>query len=953
MKTRAKKLKVLYIDDEPSARRLAEIRLKRHGWAVSLADDGDTGLKMLADEDYDVAIIDYMMPRMDGLAVLDNLQKENTRVPSIVATATGDERVAVEAMKLGAGDYIVKDVDGGFLDLIPTIVNRLVEQRILREEKERADEALRESEARYRQIVETAQEGIVTLDAGGLITFVNRRALAMLGYANEEIVGGAILDFLDHDSKDLARRTLERRGKGVRTVDLPFRHRNGMLVWAIASTTPFQDDQGEYGGSLLMLTDITERKWTEEALRKSEQKYRSIIDTTAEGYWLIHPETWVTIEVNQALCAMLGYEASELVGKTPFGLADAQNRRKLEEQCNMIGSTDHRAFEVVLRAKDGRPVHTRFSASTIRDIAGSPVNAFAFVTDVSEEKAAEDNLRLAAAVYQTTTEAIMVTDADRRIKAVNPAFTTITGYGEDEVLDQTPDILNSGRHDREFLISIWRELKENGSWQGEVWNRRKSGEVFPEWLSIAVIRDKTGKPSQYVSVFSDITKRKEAEEVIRRQANYDPLTELPNRILFMDRLSRAVGQAEREGYEGAVMVLDLNRFKAVNDSLGHTAGDKLLQEAGRRISASVRETDTVARLGGDEFTVILPKIARTTDADIVAKKILSAFSKPFLVEGQEAFAPASIGVTVFPTDGTDADELVRNADWAMHKAKKEGHEAFRYFTLEMTNRSLARMRVEGDLRRGLERGELAIHYQPIMDLRGGGLASAEALARWRHPDRGLLPPVEFIPLAEETGLIIPLGEWVLWEVCGQIAEWEAQGVAPNTVAINLSSRQFTGRHLEELVTRVLDDTGVAPERLELEITESVLLEDSRETIESLRGLMAMGVKFSIDDFGTGYSSLGYLKRFPFDVLKIDQVFVGDVTANPEDATLARTIIAMAHGLGLRAVAEGVETAEQLAFLKAQDCDYAQGFYFSRPVPAEEFTIFLQKERDRLQGSAAS
>lgn len=954
MSAPGERLGVLYVDDDEAVRRLAQIRLGRKGWAVDVADDGDVALEKLKQGDYDLVVVDYRMPRMDGLAVLRAMGREEWRMPVIVATAVGDEKVAVEAMKLGAGDYLVKDLDGGFLDLVPTIYERLRSTLRLVAEREQADSALRASEHRYRQIVETAQEAIWTVDREGVTTFVNRRALTMLGYPEGRMLGRPLLEFVDEDYVVRVTKALDthRRGRSVRTSDLALRHANGMVVWVIAASSILRDAAGEFAGSMLMLTDITERKWTEEALRKSEEKYRSIIDTAAEGYWLLHPETWVTIEVNRALCSMLGYQRSELLGKTPLGLADEENRKVLEEQCDRIPTTDHRAFEVTLQAKDGLPVHARFSSTTVRDITGTPTHTFAFVTDISDQKKAEENLRLAAKVYQTTTEGIMVTDAAWRIKAVNPAFTRITGYSEQEVVGRSPGILDSGRHDREFMVTILRDLKENGSWQGEIWNRRKGGEVFPEWLSVSVVRDSSGDPAQYVSVFSDITGRKEAEEIIRRQANFDPLTELPNRTLFTDRLSRAVGQASRHGHRGALMFLDLDRFKGVNDSFGHRAGDLLLQEAARRLSGTIRESDTVARFGGDEFTVILPEIQRPSDAEIVAKKIIGSLGEAFPIDSDEAYISASVGITLFPDDGADPEELLRNADWAMYKAKESGGRTFRFFTQEMDTQALARMQLEGELRRGLDRGELVVHYQPIIDIRTGTLAKAEALVRWHHPERGMMPPAEFIPLAEATGLIVPLGEWVLRDVCLQLRAWMDMGCAPDSVAVNLSSRQFTGQKLEEMVLGVLEETGLSPLRIDLEITESILLDNAPETIRGLRTLMEQGIHFSIDDFGTGYSSLGYLKRFPFDILKIDQVFVGDVTSNPDDATLARTIIAMAHGLGLKAVAEGVETAEQLAFLAAQDCDYAQGYYFSPPVAADRFITLLRKDCEQRRGYAA-
>ena len=436
--------------------------------------------------------------------------------------------------------------------------------------------------------------------------------------------------------------------------------------------------------------------------------------------------------------------------------------------------------------------------------------------------------------------------------------------------------------------------------------------------------------------FIDITKQKQIEEQIRHQANFDSLTRLPNRMLFLDRLKQSIVGVRRNNGLLALLFIDLDRFKVVNDTLGHVVGDRLLQEAANRLQASVREVDTVARLGGDEFTIILQDIAKAEDAAMVATKVIDSLGKPFLLDGHEAFIGASIGITIFPADGDSATILLRNADVAMCRAKDAGRNEYRFFTKAMEAQALNRMGLENDLRYALERNQLFVHYQPIVDFQSERVIYAEALLRWRHPTRGLVPPDEFIPLAEETGLIKSLGEWVLRTACAQAQAWQAMDLPVFGVSVNLSSGQLKPEFAMDTVATVLEETGLSPDLLTFEITESLIVEDAEEAITYLHAIREMDVGLSIDDFGTGYSSLSYLKRLPVDSVKIDRSFVHDVTVDPEDASLAETIIALAHNLGLKVIAEGVETKEQLDFLKSRGCDLYQGYYFAKPMSAKEF-----------------
>jgi diguanylate cyclase (GGDEF)-like protein len=460
-------------------------------------------------------------------------------------------------------------------------------------------------------------------------------------------------------------------------------------------------------------------------------------------------------------------------------------------------------------------------------------------------------------------------------------------------------------------------------------------------LVILAHRNADGEVAYLSSVARDISERKYFEMRLEHAAQYDTLTGLPNRVLLHDRLGQVLAFAHRNGRRVAVMLLDLDRFKTINDTLGHDTGDRLLREAARRLTACIREEDTLARWGGDEFIIILPELSESQNAAVVAKKVLQAFVPPFVLGDRELFVTTSIGIALYPDDDQSVEGLIKNADVAMYRAKEQGGSNYQFYTANMNAAAFERLALESSLRKALERGELLLHYQPQVELETGQVIGAEALLRWRHPDLGLVPPAQFIPLAEETGLIVPIGEWVLREACRQNKMWQEALARPLRVAVNLSARQFRHQDVLELTARVLNETGLAPSCLELELTESYIMQNPESAIATLRDLKAMGVHLSIDDFGTGYSSLSYLKRFPIDAVKVDRSFVGDVTTDPDDAAIASAIIAMAHNLKLKAIAEGVETEEQLAFLKALKCDLLQGYYFSRPVPPDEFARLVE------------
>jgi diguanylate cyclase (GGDEF)-like protein/PAS domain S-box-containing protein len=561
----------------------------------------------------------------------------------------------------------------------------------------------------------------------------------------------------------------------------------------------------------------------------------------------------------------------------------------------------------------------------------------------------ETVLNLMAKVFANTGEGIVITDAANHIIQINAAFSRLTGFTEAEVLGKNPRILSAGITAKEVYAEMWSALSENGCWQGELWDRRKTGEIYPKWLSINVIRDKQGKITHHIGSFSDISERKASEAKILHLAYHDPLTQLPNRLNLYERLTQTLNFARRNDTRAAVMLIDLDQFKAVNDTLGHHVGDQLLIEVASRLKLSIRDSDIVARLGGDEFVVVLSGIESDDAAAGVARKISQTVSAPYLIAGNPLRTSPSIGISIYPDNATEIGDLVRFADVAMYDAKARGRGIYQFYAPEMSRASSSRMALEADLRSALEKHQFLLHYQPQLDLRTGRLTGVEALVRWQHPTRGLVPPAEFIPLAEEIGLIAALGDWVMRESCRQLSAWRADGINHICMSVNLSPVQFRDSGLVDRVQVILDQYDLPSEVLDLEITESMAMNSPDETIAMLRQLEEAGLLLSIDDFGTGYSSLAYLKLFPLHTLKIDRSFVKDIETDPNDADICDVIVLLAHKLGLEVIAEGVETQEQLRFLVSIGCERLQGYLLSKPLPADAAKAFILAHAPLTEG----
>jgi diguanylate cyclase (GGDEF)-like protein/PAS domain S-box-containing protein len=681
-----------------------------------------------------------------------------------------------------------------------------------------------------------------------------------------------------------------------------------------------------------------------QALQNSESYLRAIFNATPDAM-LISDEQGIITMVNQQAERLLGYPIDELVGLSIEVLVPGRYRT------NHQGLRAQFASAAVARPMGaGRTVQAQRKDGSFfdADISVSPIKTnqglfFASaLRDVTLRKQADAHLRIAAIAFESN-EPMVITDANNIILQVNQAFTKSTGYTKEEAVGRKINLLKSGRHGEAFYKAMWETIERTGTWQGEIWDRRKNGEIYPKWLIISVVKGDDGTVTHYVGTHIDITERKAAEEQIKQLAFYDPLTQLPNRRLLQERLKHGIDVERRDGKQLALLMLDLDRFKSVNDSMGHLAGDELLQQVAERITNRLREVDMVARLGGDEFIVLLEDIAHPEDAARVAEDIIADLSKPFCMDqGEDIQISASIGISLYPQHGGSPQLLMDHADAALYQAKDAGRGCFAYFSEDLTIAARERIALELRLRKAIEQQDLRVFYQPQVDIASGRIVGAEALVRWADPVDGLIPPIRFIPIAEETGLILAIGEWVLRETCRQGRQWLDAGLPPLNLAVNVSPHQFRRSDICSLVATVLSETGFPAHQLELEITESGLMENQGNATEILNSLRDQGIRLAIDDFGTGYSSLAYLKHFPLDLLKIDKSFIDDIPHLEDDMEIASSIIAMGHILGFKVLAEGVETPEQLAFLQEKGCDMYQGYIQSRPMPAEEFAEFLGK-----------
>ncbi|WP_207458410.1 EAL domain-containing protein [Azospirillum sp. SYSU D00513] len=678
--------------------------------------------------------------------------------------------------------------------------------------------------------------------------------------------------------------------------------------------------------------------------QETEEQYRSIFENAVEGIY----QTTVDgryLRVNPALARIYGYASPEDLISNLTDIegqlyVDAGKREAFAAL--MRGQDVVQNFEARVYRRDGSVIWIVENARCVRDQAGAIRYYEGTVQDVTERKRNEEKIRLLATVFDSVADGTLIVTSGLRVQAANPAYENITGFGDEDILGRPLTLFAPGSHERGFIEDIWRTARDSGRWQGEITSLRRSGEPFAAALSVNSVRAPGGALEHYVLTLADISQRKYQEHQIRYQASFDRLTDLPNRWLVCERLEEAIARAQRSRTKVAVAFLDLNRFKQVNDTMGHHAGDELLKLVARRLRNCTRVTDTVGRLGGDEFLIVAPDAADRNAGARLAEKVLYSMSEPFGVFNQELFCGASIGLAFFPDDGDTADQLLRNADFAMYHAKRNPEQRCVFYDATMRESTSFTLGLESDLRRAIGSDEFVLHYQPKVDATDRRIVGAEALIRWVHPTRGLVSPAEFIPLAEETGLIWDIGAWTLREACRTLAAWDERKLPIGSVSVNLSPRQFQDPRLVSLVQTVVRETGIDPSRLELELTESAMIGDIEKAVGVLCALKDTGVRLSIDDFGTGYSSLAYLKRFPIDTLKIDRSFVRDIVQSATDPAIVGTIVNLANSLGFDTIAEGVETEAQLDVLLQQRCRRIQGFLISRPLDGRSFESFVRE-----------
>jgi diguanylate cyclase (GGDEF)-like protein/PAS domain S-box-containing protein len=848
-------------------------------------------------------------------------------------------------------------------------------------DKLRVAEIVLRSENRYRSLVESALD-LICVCENGEITFINAAGAEILHEKNpDRLIGRKLITLLHPDYQPimddglqvLASELESLSGTGS-SMPLKFVRVDGEIIDVEVAVMPF----GAPGEDAFMIEarDITQRLRATESLREREQRLNGILNTVADAIITINDKGLIQ-SFNPAAERIFGYKSREVIGENVKILVPSPHRSKHDRylvdyketgKAKIIGKTnreemgqrkDGSLFPIELSVTEMRLGHIRLFTGIVKDITVRKTaeeelrrahdqleirvdeRTHELTEEIGVRRKTEEKLRLAAEVIANLTEAVVIVDKRFRTTAINPAFSLITGYREDDVIGRMPPFYKSLKKDKELYQRMWKEIDAHGRWEGEYWHKKKNGQEIAVRLSVSAITDEDGRIMQFAAVLTDITKRKQDEERIYYQANYDALTDLPNRALFHDRLNQGLATMARLDRRLGLMFIDLDGFKLINDTLGHDIGDLMLQETAVRLSKCIRSGDTVARLGGDEFTVIMPSLKDPRHAPLLGQRILDCLAKPYNLEGHESFISGSIGVTIFPDDGTEANELIKNADSAMYRAKEMGKANYQFFTPDMNADVKERLILKNGLSKALENGEFELFYQPKLEISTNRITGVEALMRWHSDENGLISPVKFIPVLEETGMVVEVGEWALRTACEQHKAWVQAGLPPIRIAVNLSARQLRETSFVPMMERVLKESGVKAESLEIEITESMLMSDSAKAVVALGELHEMGLHVAMDDFGTGYSSLSYLKKFPIDTIKIDRSFVADIATDEDDAEIIKTIISMGRTLNRKVVAEGVETAEQLSILRQYNCDEIQGYYFCRPQPSEKLTGFLQ------------
>lgn len=905
---------------------------------VNWYDNLRSGLKDLSAGDMDAVLTSLDVADERGLDIVEKIIHVTERVPIVILCEDeSDVPLARQAMKMGASGYVLKNkVDSNSL---AGAVNRAMHNLFAKEQL-----------FIVQKLADAADYGFYIANAEGFITYANKAITKMMGERTSSNSHGKNLSvyYRGNSKRKLAKVILpEVIKKGQWAGELDFVAIDGTVTRTIQNLLAVLDDRGRFICLGNMVIDITQLQRTEEALRQSEKKFMDVFYISSDAIFMYEDDRYV--DCNDVAFKMFGCaNKEEVLSVKPAALApikqpDGRNSFKVwEEHVAIAYEKGSHSFEWQSERASGETFPTNV---TITQIMLARKILYVVIKDETEKKRTEDNLRKLSLAVEQSPASVYITDLDGKIEYVNPRFCEITGYTKEEVIGQNPRMLKSNHTSQEQYKALWDTITAGHKWRGEFYNKKKNGDLFWEFVSISPIKAADGKTTHYLAVKEDMTAYKEYEQRLLHQANFDNLTDLPNRALALDRVYQALSRAKRWNKSVAVMFIDLDRFKDVNDTLGHSKGDELLVQSAQRIQKVMREIDTVARLGGDEFLIVLPDLDNLEKATGVAERILKEFSEPFIIDDHEIFVTASIGITGYPGDGDDPHVLLRNADAAMYQAKEDSRDTFRFFTKEMNAQAELRINMESHLRHALGKNELSVCYQPVLNMKGETVA-AEALVRWKNPDLGAVFPDQFIPLAEDTGLIVPIGAWIMETACKQTKKWQDKFKMPLRIMINVSSRQFRDHDIVKTIRDSVKNSGIKYSDLDIEITEGLILEYSAKIAEMFNEINKMGVSLSIDDFGKGYSALSYLKHYPFSTLKIDRSFINDVLTNNEDAALCTAIIGMAHGLGLEVVGEGVETQDQLEYLRLKDCDFVQGYYFSKPLNVDDFTKYLKDQKSR-------
>jgi len=952
-------VRILYVEDNPADLDLAQRALQRNGVDCEVVGAGslaEARALLAAAPGFDALLLDLNLPDGDGTELLAEIRDRQLPLPVVMLTGSGDTASALAALKGGADDYLVKRED--YLERLPPLLDAALHRhrerarqqhrpmRVLYVEHDQNDLALTR-----RHFAQAAPH--IRLDSA------NDAETALQQLAAAHAAGhGYDLLLTDYrlpgsDGLDLARRVHEAHGTSLPVVLVTGQGDEALI--AMVLRLGLDDCVIKSPGYLDALPSTLEKIHRQHQLAAERNhlaelttRLNHILDVSPTILYTLRPVDgrWRVTWGSENITRILGYPVAEALADDWWrDHLHPQDREHELARFGQLFAHDRLTREYRFRHHDGSYYWTHDELRLLRAADGQPLEAVGAWSDITGQHAATERLRLDAAVIQSSQEGMVITDLKGTIVDVNPAFCAITGYRREELVGQNPRLLKSGRHDRAFYRQLWTTLLDKGQWSGEVWNRRKNGELYPQWLHISAVTDDHGRKTHYVGVSSDLSQMKRFEQQVEHLTHYDPLSGLPNRLLLLSRLEHALERGVRLDLQIAVFYIDLTDFKTVNDSLGHNAGDQLLKEVAWRFRERLRREDTLARIGGDTFVVLVEQVKSVDAAAVVASDLLATLDTPCVLGAdQELFVKARIGISLFPDDGTNAERLLRNADTAMHSAKLVGKHAFAFYTSSLTAAVQQRLQLETRLRHALDHDEFVLHYQPLVDVATGAVTGAEALLRWQPPGEALVPPGAFIPVLEETGLIVPVGAWVLRAACRQAKAWLDAGTPLGSVAVNLASQQLRDAKIVTTVAAALADSGLPPARLELEITETGLMTQGAQAQGVIEGLRELGCSIAIDDFGTGYSSLAYLTRFAVDKLKIDRSFIAKLPDDTISASIAETILAMARTMKLAVLAEGVETEAQLAWLRQYQCGSYQGFLCSRPIPATEFAQHFLSDR---------